>query len=58
MLVNASNVVDVRDKLTRLFSNLYALEVDEDSVFSNQAEMQTFLAKARVIAPEAIKTRE
>jgi hypothetical protein len=33
MLVNASNVVDVRDKITRLFSNLYNLEVDEDNIF-------------------------
>jgi hypothetical protein len=46
MLVNASNVVDVRDKITRLFSSLYNLEVEEDQVF-DEKELKEFLNKAR-----------
>jgi hypothetical protein len=56
MLVNASNVVDVRDKITRLFSSLYNLEVEEDQVF-DENELKEFLKKASKIAPEAVKTR-
>jgi len=58
LLVNASNVVDTRDKVTRLFSQLYRLEVDEDEIFSNKEELQEFWHKARRLAPEACKTRD
>jgi hypothetical protein len=57
-LVNASNVVDCRDKITGLFAQLYRIETDEDDIFSNKLEMQDFWARARKIAPEACKTRE
>jgi hypothetical protein len=49
-------VVDVRDKITRLFSSLYNLEVEEDQVF-DENELKEFLRKASKIAPEAVKTR-
>lgn len=57
MLVNASNVVDVRDKITKLFSSLYNLEVEEDTIFDEQ-ELTKFLERARKIAPDAVKTRK